>query len=326
MEEKFYHTYYKSGDEYRLAHLFCIKGEEIHIVSPENPQKDLDDIQLHIYIDDEIVSIIDDSFSDEENIKKAIQKLYPTHDVSSLLICKSELNQGEFYPNIYRPIVSRQLTKSPLAETDLNVFLPFYDQAEYQSHLSNLSYIYKDLSDLFTYIEPDEANKITYGFKIQQNIISSCTVIDSMFQNLMRKHGCEPINANFTITDYLKTKDPLRLNQYKISFARYLNITPLSPFSKWNKGEKLSWYQDYHKIKHDWINNKKKASLINAIKAFSGAIILFLAQYGDNDPIWKKEFGDKIKIKERPHFKFNEFYLPLDLFETKQWTEKYYQF
>lgn len=322
MEGKFYHTYFKSGDKYSYAQLFCIKEDKIHWVPSD-----------FFIQENEVAGIFDNSLSDEENIRKTYHQLYQAHDSFHLIICKSDLNQGEHYPNIYRPIFSRRYT----TERDLEAFFPLYDQAEYISRLNQLSIIYHDLSDIFTYVEPDFSNNMkAYGHKIRNNIILSCTEIDSMFQNLMLKNGYKDKEHRFNTGDYIKTKSILKLDQYVIKYIRYPNLTTFSPFIDWNNlkknkkdnpaTESICWYNDYNQIKHDRINNKMLANINNAVDAFSAAIILFISQYGDDEPFWKKDFGDEIIIKQKPHYEYNEFYLPPISSENISWTEKQYTF
>lgn len=330
MEEKFYHTYFKSGNEYNYEYLFRIKRKEIHLFSRDNPWNYNKPTIPSINLRDEVKGIsLNTNFSEEENIRIAYQHTGSAKDSSRLLICKSDLNQGVFYPNIYRPIFSKRYTLPNPSVIDLMAYHSLFDQTEYISRLNQLAIIYHDLSDIFKYVEPDNENMGAYGHRIRNNIFLSCTEIDSMFQNLMLKNGYIDKKHRFSTNDYVKTKEVLKLDQFVIFYARYPNMSLFSPFSSWNKEESsksLSWYDAYNKIKHDRINNKALAKLKNAIEAFSAAIILFIAQYGDDEPFWKKEFGDEIIFNERPHFKYNELYLPPDSSGTIRWTEKQYTF
>lgn len=333
MGEKFYHTYFKSGNKRSIAYLFRIKEGDIHFVSRNNTQVDIDRIIPSIDIDNIADAILDKSLSDKENIRKVYHLLLPAEDLSNLIICKSALNQGEYYPNIYRPIFSKRHTFPTPSTIDLKAYLSLFDQTEYISRLNQLKIIYHDLSDIFKYVEPDNNDNMkAYGHRIRNNIILSCTEIDSMFQNLMLKNGYKKKEYRFSTNDYFKTKTVLKLDEYEISFTRHLNISLFSPFAQWNNIEgngttqTLTWYDAYNKIKHDRIKNKKLANLKNAVDAFSAAIILFISQYGDDEPFWKKDFGDEIIIKQKPHYEYNEFYLPPISSENISWTEKQYTF
>lgn len=347
MEEKFYHTYFKSGDEYSYWQLFCIKDNKIHRVSYRNSMVNHECYIPCIDLYYEEGFPLDYSLSDEENIIKANNHFFHRDNFPGIIVCKSDLIQGEHYSNIYRPIFSLRYTKRFPTETDLKVYFPLYDRTEYISRLNQLAIIYHDLSEIFKYIEPEDpkdpkenSNMKVYGHRIRNNIILSCTEIDSMFQNLMLKNGYKSKEYRFKTNDYIKTKSILKLDQYAIYYLRYPNLPLFSPFINWkninsNSGisqenntptKSIIWYDAYNQIKHDRIKNKKLANLKNAVDAFSAAIILFIAQYGDDEPFWKKELGDEISIYQKPHFEYNESYLPPISSDSTEWTEKYYQF
>jgi hypothetical protein len=330
MEEKFYHTFLKSRDEYFYWQLFCIKENKIHRVSYRTfKASHLFYIPcIDLYNEDGLP--LDNSISDNENIIRANNHFFQRGNLSEINVCKSDLKQGEYYPNIYRPIFSKRFIKSDPSDTDLKTYFPLYDQTESISRLNQLTIIYHDLIDIFKYVEPDNNDNMkAYGHRIRNNIFLSCTEIDSMFQNLMLKNGYKPNKKIFNTNDYIKTKTALKLDQFVIFYARYPNMPLLSPFSEWDKekpSKSLLWYDAYNNIKHDRISNKVQANLKNAINAFSAAIILFISQYGDDESFWNKDFRDEITIKQKPHYKYNEFYLPPISSENINWTEKQYTF
>lgn len=89
---------------------------------------------------------------------------------------KSNHNIGEYYKNIYRPVVSYKLQRFHLVKKDGMPISDSYDDIsiwyyrnEYLSHLRQLELILEELKNVFRVIEPTIDNKDSYGNTLRKS-------------------------------------------------------------------------------------------------------------------------------------------------------------
>lgn len=232
---------------------------------------------------------------------------------------KSKYNIGEFYKNIYRPVVSYKLQRFHTAKEGIP-FSNSYDdisiweyRKEYLSHIRQLELIFDELKLVFRVIEPTEDNKKSYGNILRNIIILSCTEIDSMMKKILKENGYVPKDDKYTTNHYFKLKDALRLGEYELEFKEFEDLGSFNPFLIWKSDrptQSLLWYDDYNKIKHDRESNINRANMENALSSIASYAILLLAQYGADNTIWKEHMHRFFSIKKRPQWNLEDFYIP----------------
>lgn len=136
------------------------------------------------------------------------------------------------------------------------------------------------LGDILLYIEPSSQSLQSFGHKIRELLILTCTAIESIWQSYLRLAGNLPDRP--TTRDYVKLKDKLFLHEYKITFISHPFEEEYKPFGDWDLNRptiSLDWYVAYNQTKHDSQANFDKATLNHCIKSLTAMITLFCARY-----------------------------------------------
>lgn len=232
---------------------------------------------------------------------------------------KSHFNIGEYYRNIYRPVISYKLQRFHMAKNGIP-FSDCYDdisiwyyRKEYLSHLRQLEFILDELKNVFRVIEPTMENKEAYGNTLRNIIILSCTEIDSMMSNILKSNGFTVKDDKYTTNQYIRLKAALRLDEYTLEFNEYEELGVFSPFSNWNEKsptQSIPWYDVYNKIKHDRQTNMKLATMDIALASIVAYAILIFSQYGIDNHIWKDHIKRVFNISKRPQWELEDFYVP----------------
>lgn len=127
------------------------------------------------------------------------------------------------------------------------------------------------------------------------------------------------------MNDYFKIHEYLRLHMATASFPRYRQLERIRPFERWgtDKFSQLSWYADYHDIKHNRETNYEKATLENAILSVSAVGIILAMMYGQNNSYWNEKAGKFIIVENEP-FSISEYYIPPKFIKgyAEKWTQK----
>ena len=233
---------------------------------------------------------------------------------------KCNHNIGEYYKNIYRPVISYKLQcfhltfeGKPFSDCYDDISLWGVYREEYLSHIRQLELIMNDLKSVFRVVEPTEDNKKTYGNILRNIIILSCTEIDLMMKMILKNNGYIVKDDKYTTNHYYKLKKALKLDEFSLLFRELEKLGSYAPFSKWTSDmptQSLTWYDAYNRIKHDREVNFKYASLDNALTAITAYAILLLAQYGYDNIIWKEHMRKFFNIQKAPHWELEDFYVP----------------
>ena len=248
-----------------------------------------------------------------EEIKQQFQEL----SGYQMLSCQSQkiaLAHNQSYQSIYRPIYT---------EHNSNWFVPFKDGKptkevyrdmpitnlqEYSNRLRQLEIVLNDLDNVFKVITPDRYNKKVYGHAIRDIIILSCTEIDMMMKDILKKNGLSKVR--YTTGDYIKLLPALKLNDYQVGFYRY-GMNSYSPFWRWIPkcpSQSIWWYNAYNNVKHDRELYFKQANLGNAINCVMAFVIILIAQYGYRNELWNESVGRIIRVDKEPQWDLKDFY------------------
>jgi len=185
---------------------------------------------------------------------------------------KLALNPGEIVCGVWRPGL--------YSIKEINQALNVLDHQRYSAEQA-LYILIQKLSDILLYVEPDIKGKESYGHKIRELLILSCTEVENYWKKYLKVAGVPP--KNYTTNDYVKLLTPLHLAEYEVVLKPYAKVKPLRPFAKWssaNPSISLSWYNAYNQTKHDRETHFNKATLKACIDAVAANIVMFSVRFG----------------------------------------------
>lgn len=236
------------------------------------------------------------------------------------LIMLSQL-PGSYYPRIFRPLIRNRETISfgpsnkieKLEEVILGLpdFIP-HDFALQTMAVNQLGALKQILLSIFDTTYPASDNLKSYGQNIKNLLVLSCIEVETQLKGIFKANESVP-KTNYTTKDYVKLKDILHLDKYQIRYPFYPQLKSFTPFKNWttkNPTKSIKWYDSYNAIKHNGELEFSRATLENAILAFSAVAILLRAQYGNNLPYWEEKIGSFLEIEETIVWKIEEQILP----------------
>ena len=151
--------------------------------------------------------------------------------------------------------------------------------------------LYKDIEELFDYVEPSDENKDCYSFRIYELLLRACTEVESNMKGILVANGYDKKEPDrFCISDYFELEKTHRLSEYEVLIPNWSGeLRKRIPFAnwkgqtKWVKNETmLGWYVAYNTVKHNRQNEFNEASLVNAIDAYCGLLVLLTSQFYDS--------------------------------------------
>lgn len=249
---------------------------------------------------------------------------------------KSNHNIGEYYKNIYRPVISYKLQSphliiddQPLPDCDDDISIWGEYKNEYSGHIRQLELILDELKSVFKVVEPTQENLQTYGNTIRNIIILSCTEIDAMMKKILKNNGINLKDKEYTTQQYFQLKEALRLGEYELQFNEFEQLGRFSPFSEWESDrptQSLPWYDSYNKIKHDREAYFQYANVGNALISIAAYAILLIAQYGYSNSIWKEHVQKFFSIIHTPRWNLEDYYVPHNILNSLKKTPIDYPF
>lgn len=219
-------------------------------------------------------------------------------------ITSSKIDVGSVKKHVWRPGLSVHI------EQALNI-----TPEEFNRSKRELRILIEKLKDILLYIEPCDNSMASYGHKLRELLILTCTAIESYWLSYL-KFAAPDIRRPST-NDYVKLKDMLLLDTYKINFINHPYSLEFKPFGGWDKErptQTLSWYDDYNKTKHDSLLNFDKANLKNCIQSIGALIVMQCVRFSPEKVLSGQEITAQL-INE--HFTISldnppleEFYIP----------------
>ena len=219
-------------------------------------------------------------------------------------ITNSEIDVGSVKKHVWRPGLQVNI------EQALNITPEEFNRAKRE-----LRILIEKLKDILLYIEPCNTSMTSYGHKLRELFILTCTAIESYWLSYL-KFAAPNIQRPRT-NDYVKLKKTLLLDTYKIKFISHPYSLEFKPFGDWDEErptQTLSWYDDYNKTKHDSLFNFDKANLKNCIHAIGALIIMQCVRFSPEKVLSGQEITAQL-INE--HFAISldsptieEFYIP----------------
>lgn len=156
---------------------------------------------------------------------------------------------------------------------------------EHERYLSEqgIRVLIQKLDEIFLFIEPSVTTKNTYGHKIRELLILSCTEVENFWNYYLILCGVPHRRNGYSTNDYIKLKEILHLQEFEFNLPSYPGLGSIRPFENWDNSSptrSLNWYDCYNKTKHDRTNNFDKATLWNAVNAVVACLILHCVKFG----------------------------------------------
>lgn len=128
------------------------------------------------------------------------------------------------------------------------------------------------------YVEPTPENLETYSAQFYRLHQDACREIDTLFKLKLKQYNLWPTTKagkklqEVSFKHYYPLKGKLMLENKEV---RLLNRDiKCSPYSDWRESKAPKWWSDHNLLKHDRINNFKKATLENAVQSLAALYLL----------------------------------------------------
>lgn len=154
-------------------------------------------------------------------------------------------------------------------------------------YVAALKLIRDDLFAIFEYVEPADSNNNVYSHRIHQLLLRVCVEVEAHFRNILRANDYQSKNNVWRMCDYQRVEHTHRLSAYSVRYPgwRGQQVSLWRPFAPWAgvTAGKLPWWESYNASKHDRNENFEKANLGCLMNAIAGLIVLYHAQYSDEN-------------------------------------------
>ena len=162
---------------------------------------------------------------------------------------------------------------------------PYLRDAHYAKDTVHLIRAYQllesDLMRLLTFIEPADANLLTYSHRLYELLLRACTEFEANARAILAANGYSK-KGDWNITDYGKIDLACKLSAFEVEVPVWRGShAGRQPFIAWkgNPLASLPWYQDYNRVKHARFTDFERATLANVLDAVAGVFIILFAQF-----------------------------------------------
>jgi len=138
-----------------------------------------------------------------------------------------------------------------------------------------------------------------------------CSELESQFRGILDSNNVKPLSERFTTKDYFKLKMIMKLAEFEVELERYPELGRFTPFLSWkleSPSKSLTWYFNYHLIKHDRKSNYESANLKSLLESLTGLYVLILAEYGVKEEYLDGVLGGYFKVTKAPLWEDREMY------------------
>ncbi len=224
------------------------------------------------------------------------------------ILHRMTLHPGQYYPRIARPH-DQHPTDMPTPQNGAEPLVDVtFDAARHFSTLVD------ELDDILKVVAPAAENFEAHGNRIRNLLILTCTECENQMRAVLRENGLAgtgPTKDRYNTNQFVKLLNPMRLDEYGVSFAEMPWLGVMRPFHLWSETDptkSIDWYERYNASKHDRSANMNKANLISVFQALSALWILLTAQYGPNG--WRIRSGSErvFKCVEAPRWRYSDVY------------------
>lgn len=175
--------------------------------------------------------------------------------------------------------------------------------------------LFKEVGELFRYIEPEHVNYPVYSHKLRELLILLCTEIEANWKAVFDSNFPSKAVSRYSTKDYVLVKEPLKLDGYKACLKDY-PYCDFSPFVNWTDNSptsSLPWYDAYNAVKHDRQGKFNQATFENVLNACAALHILQEAQWGYKlfDLLNYGRYSI-YRVEEYPKVPIQEVYFPIE--------------
>lgn len=220
---------------------------------------------------------------------------------------EAELNSGEFYPRIARPIDQHPHEApgwSPCAQQEANVVATARGQ---------LSVLARQLGRICQTIHPEGNALESFGHDIRNLLILACTEVETHWRGVLIANHVARAGDHLKTSDYVKLSSPMRLSEYAIAFPSYPWLAPFKPYEAWGRTgrptQELSWFDGYNAVKHDRERHFARGTLSHVFEAISACVVILVAQFGLSGIGRGSELGAFFQLAEVPHWPLGQVYI-----------------
>lgn len=226
---------------------------------------------------------------------------------------RCELPPGEYHPRMWRGYPTAQRSGG----------------STWSAVYGGVAGLVKRMKDMFQYIQPDAANADAYGHEVRHLLILASTEVEASWRSVLKANGYQRLadpNARLNTNDYVKLRDLMRLQEWRVSLVAHPEWGSMQPFVRWSPDQpttSLAWYDAYNAVKHDREGAFSRATLRHAADATAAAYIMVLAQFGAFDQQQMFGLGD-FHEEQTPTFTAAESYSPPFLVGRRgdDWVER----
>ena len=214
-----------------------------------------------------------DAADPKELVDEHERKTWPTL-TGPFDVTEFESHSGTYHPSIARPLGFNQhdmLNPNAVSENKL--------AKTYRREHETLS---NDIEQCFDVASPAEDNFGAFGTQFEKIIYFACVGVESLLSKIFEDNGLSAKNAN--MSDFVRLKSHLRLDEYSLSLVHYPWLPKLNPFAGWDSdcpSKSLCWFDAYNSMKHDKRQNLRKATMHNALLAAAAYYTVTFAVFGN---------------------------------------------
>jgi hypothetical protein len=239
-------------------------------------------------------------------------------------VALSTVPPGVYYPRIWR---GYSPASAQFGSYNAIVAREQYGYSYTQSVVATAS-LFDQLVEIFRYVEPSAANYQTYGHKMRELLLLTCTEIETQWRALLEENTRkENWRDRYSTVDYVRLKEPLRLDDWSVSLTDYGHLGEFTPFARWSDTaptKTLTWYDAYNAVKHHREAAFSKATLEAVLNASAALHIMQMAQWGPEvfDLLHENRFSP-FTAAVAPVISLAEIYMP-SLDETRSLSQSLY--
>jgi hypothetical protein len=124
-------------------------------------------------------------------------------------------------------------------------------------------------------VQPEGKNLDAFGHDIRNLLILACTEAETHWRGVLVANGVT--QDRYTTNDYVKLRDPMKLDEYAVTFPNYPWLAAFKPYEGWNTAKptcSLGWYDAYNAVKHNRETEFERATLRRVFEAISACVVM----------------------------------------------------
>lgn len=245
-----------------------------------------------------------------ETICQTLRRLNRFWFEPTCLFHKTDLGPGEFYPRMWRP---------PVPTFNSGLSPEWNPSAQEEPGIANiiavahgqLTTLTRQLGRICQTVQPEVKNLDAFGHDIRNLLILACPEVENQWRNVLIANGVT--QDRYTTYDYVKLHDPMKLDEYAVTFPNYPWLPAFKPYEGWNTAKptcSLGWYDAYNAVKHDRETQFERATLRCVFEAISACVVMMAAQFGPDDGLGQSsELRSFFHLSGIPDWPLSKYYI-----------------